>query len=294
MHVVHHPSELGAILAPLRESRRRIALVPTMGNLHAGHLALVARAKREAEVVVVSIFVNPLQFGVGEDFERYPRTLDADVEKLQAAGADVVFAPAVADIYPNGYPPTTRVHVSGDVSACLEGAFRPGHFDGVATVVAILFNCVQPDVAIFGEKDWQQLQIIQRMAQDLGFGIAVLGEPIVRAPDGLALSSRNQYLSADERKTAPRLHAALAAIARELVDGRRDFHELCHDRIAQLTAVGFLPQYLEIRRPGLAPSQPADTGFSILAAALLGKTRLIDNVRVTLAQRDGQTVSAKR
>lgn len=284
MQIAHQPLELGAVLAPLRATGQRVALVPTMGNLHAGHLALVARARREADVVVVSIFVNPLQFGVGEDFERYPRTLAADLDKLRIAGADVVFAPEVAGIYPNGYPPVTRVHVSGEVSACLEGAFRPGHFDGVATVVAILFNCVRPDSAIFGEKDWQQLQIIRRMAQDLGFGVAVLGEPIVRAPDGLALSSRNQYLSGDERKIAPRLHAALAAVARALAEGRRDFHELCHEHIAQLTALGFLPQYLEVRRPDLSAPDHADREFSVLAAALLGKTRLIDNLRVTVGK----------
>lgn len=282
MHVAHSTLELDAALAPHRKARKRIALVPTMGNLHAGHLALVARAKRAAPVVVASIFVNPLQFGVGEDYERYPRTLDEDVRQLEAAGADVVFAPTVEDVYPDGYPPAVVVHVTGEVAAVLEGAFRPGHFDGVATVVSILFNRVRPDVAVFGEKDWQQLQIIERVTTALGFGVEILGEPVVRAADGLALSSRNRYLSADERRVAPRLHAALVAVGEELRAGRRDFHELCHLRIAQLTAERFLPQYLDIRRPDLSTPQAADQEFSVLVAALLGKTRLIDNLRVTM------------
>ncbi|HEU0198408.1 MAG TPA: pantoate--beta-alanine ligase [Nevskiaceae bacterium] len=284
MQITHSVAQLDAALAAPHKDSRRVALVPTMGNLHAGHLALVARARREAPCVVVSIFVNPLQFGPGEDFSRYPRTLEEDCRKLGDAGVDVVFAPAVEDMYPNGYPPATVVHVAGPLADHLEGAFRPGHFDGVATVVTTLLNRVRPDVAVFGEKDWQQLQVIRRLVSDLGTTVEILGEAIVRDADGLALSSRNQYLSAAERAIAPKLHAGLQTVADALETGRRDFAELCREQMAHLTAARFLPQYIEIRRPDLSAPTPSDTEFVVLVAAWLGKTRLIDNVRATTAR----------
>lgn len=271
---------LRAALAGLHAAGRRVGLVPTMGNLHQGHLSLVTRARQAADVVVVSIFVNPLQFGAGEDFSRYPRTLEADAAQLETAGVELLYAPDVGQIYPDGYPPGTTVRLSGHLAETLEGGLRPGHFVGVATVVAILFNQVRPDVAVFGEKDWQQLAIIRRMVADLGMGIEILGQPIVRAADGLALSSRNQYLSTDERAIAPRLYASLQAIAAELRTGRRDFTVLCAEQWSALTSAGFCPQYLEVRRPELDLPGVADAAFVVLVAAQLGVTRLIDNLVV--------------
>ncbi|HEX7381300.1 MAG TPA: pantoate--beta-alanine ligase [Nevskiaceae bacterium] len=285
MQRVDDVAGLKAALGAIRTAR--VALVPTMGNLHAGHLALVNRARREAERVVVSIFVNPLQFGPHEDLASYPRSLEQDLAKLHEAGADVVFVPAVDAIYPHGYPPATRVRVTGTVAETLEGALRPGHFDGVATVVSILFNLVRPNVAVFGEKDWQQLQVVQRMVADLGSGVRVVGEPVVRAADGLALSSRNSYLSAAERRRAPRLHAALQAVASELRAGRRDFPAVCARQRDALIAEGFAPDYLEVRRPDLELPVGADRRFRILAAARLGRARLIDNVGIAIGAARG-------
>jgi len=256
-----------------------IAVVPTMGNLHSGHLALVRHAKTLANRVVVTIFVNPLQFGPNEDFGRYPRTLPADLAQLQAEGVDLAWTPAVDDIYVNGFPPATTITVA-PISSELEGAFRPGFFTGVATVVAILFASVRPDVAVFGEKDWQQLQIVRRMVEDLRMGIDIVGLPTERAADGLALSSRNQYLSADDRARAPQIHAALKMIGQGLRAGRRDFTALCAGQAAVLTAAGFVVQYLEVRTPALAIPVADDAHFVVLVAAVLGSTRLIDNLRV--------------
>ena len=272
---------LRASLVKQRASGRRVALVPTMGNLHEGHLSLVARARQVADIVVASVFVNPLQFGPGEDFDRYPRTFEADAAQLEAAGTAVLYAPDVPQVYPNGYPPATTVRLSGHLAETLEGAHRPGHFDGVATVVNILFNHVRPDVAVFGEKDWQQLAIIRRMVADLGVEIEILGQPIARAADGLALSSRNQYLSSDERRVAPQLHAALQSVATALRAGRCDFQALCMQAASELTHRGFRPQYLEVRRPDLTQATSSDRDFVVLAAAYLGATRLIDNLPVT-------------
>lgn len=280
MRRIHTLVELRAALAELRTGGRRIGLVPTMGNLHPGHLSLVTRAQQMADIVVVSIFVNPLQFGPDEGFSRYPRTPKADAAQLETAGVDLLYAPDVAQIYPNGYPPATTVRRSGHLAETLEGGLRPGHFDGVATVVNILFNQVRPDVAVFGEKDWQQLAIIRRMVADLGMGIEILGQPIVRAADGLALSSRNQYLSPDERAIAPRLYASLQMVAAGLKAGRRDFAALCAEQRSVLTAAGFCPQYLEVRQPELDLPGVADTAFVVLVAAQLGVTRLIDNMVV--------------
>jgi len=282
MRTVRSVGELHAALAAWRAAREPVALVPTMGNLHAGHLALVRRARELAAHVVVSVFVNPLQFGPSEDYARYPRTLDADARLLEGEGVELLWAPAVEDVYPGGYPPATKVRLAGALAEQLEGAHRPGHFEGVATVVSILFNRVRPELAVFGEKDWQQLAVIRRMVTDLGWDVRIVGVPTCRAADGLALSSRNQYLSAEERARAPALHAALQAIATQLRAGRRDFDPLCAQQRARLEARGFRPQYLEVRSPDLAPPQANAREFVVLAAAYLGTTRLIDNLPVRL------------
>ncbi len=282
MHTVHKVSDLHTELAEWRRQRETIALVPTMGNLHSGHLSLVERARQLGECVVVSVFVNPLQFGPNEDFQRYPRTLEADSKLLREAGADLLFAPAVADVYPAGYPPVTTVRVGGELTSILDGHFRPGHFEGVATVVNILFNLVRPDVAVFGEKDWQQLQVIRRMVADLGMPLRIAGAQTLRDVDGLALSSRNQYLNAQERALAPQLYAALTAIGEGIRAGRRDFTALCTEQQAALESAGFHPQYLEVRAPDLAVPQADAGAFTVLAAAHLGKTRLIDNLQVRI------------
>jgi len=281
MRVVDNATALQAQLETWRAEGLRIALVPTMGNLHRGHLALVAKAREVSDRVVVSVFVNPLQFGPNEDFGRYPRTLEADCIQLDAAKADLVFAPGVEEIYRNGFPPATTITVS-PLSAQLDGHFRPGFFTGVATVVAIFFNLVRPHVAVFGEKDWQQLQIVTRMVSDLAMGIEIVGLPTERDKDGLALSSRNQYLSADERALAPEIYAALQAVAVGLRAGRRDYVAICAEQLSILEGRGFRPQYLEVRTPGLTEPSDSATDFVVLAAALLGTTRLIDNLRVRL------------
>lgn len=281
MNTLHLASELRATVDRWRADGDTVALVPTMGNLHDGHLALVEHARTLARRVVVTIFVNPLQFGPNEDFGRYPRTLPDDLAKLEAVGVDAVWAPPVDEVYVNGFPPATTIAVS-PIADQLEGAFRPGFFTGVATVVAILFASVRPDIAVFGEKDWQQLQIVRRMVEDLRFGIRIVGHPTARAADGLALSSRNQYLSEADRALAPRIHGALQAVARALADGRRDFETLCAEQAAALSAAGFQPQYLEVRTPSLMPPDAGDRDYVVLVAAVLGGTRLIDNLRITL------------
>jgi pantoate--beta-alanine ligase len=283
MKTVHTVAELRSEVAAARRSGRTIALVPTMGNLHAGHASLVRTAAAGGAFVVASVFVNPLQFGVNEDFSRYPRTLEADAALLRDEGAALLFAPTVETMYPLGFPPATTVQVSGAITDQLEGEFRSGHFAGVATVVSILFNQVQPDVAVFGEKDYQQLQLIRRMAADLGLPVRVQGAPTLRADDGLALSSRNQYLQADERGRACRLYQALQAVAAGLRQGRRDFEALCDAELAALRQAGFVPQYLAVRAPDLTAPAATAADFVILGAAILGSTRLIDNIQVNLA-----------
>lgn len=281
MKTVQSTAALRSELESWREHRDTVAFVPTMGNLHSGHLALVRHAKSLARRVVVSIFVNPLQFGPNEDFGRYPRTLPDDLAQLEAEGVDLVWNPAVEDIYVNGFPPATTITVA-PISDELEGTFRPGFFTGVATVVAILFAAVRPDAAVFGEKDWQQLQIVRRMVEDLAMGITIIGLPTERAADGLALSSRNQYLSAPERATAPQLHAALQRVGAALQSGRRDFIALCAEQVTRLETAGFAVQYLEIRAPSLAMPAADGCQFVVLVAALLGSTRLIDNLPVRI------------
>lgn len=279
MKTVYTVAQLRAELAVRRAAGQRIAFAPTMGNLHQGHLQLMARARAVADFIVSSVFVNPLQFGPGEDFERYPRTLAQDQQKLTQAGVDLLFAPCEAELYPQGRQGLTSIRVPR-ASEGLESAFRPGHFEGVATVVNILLNLVQPDVALFGQKDYQQLAVIRQMVADLHLPIEIIGVATVRAADGLALSSRNQYLTAEQRARAPRLHQALTHIASQLQAGQRDFAGLCEAQHEHLRGQGFSVQYIAIRRPDLALPQADDDAYVVLAAAGLGSTRLIDNVQV--------------
>ncbi|BEN36821.1 MULTISPECIES: pantoate--beta-alanine ligase [Serratia] len=265
-----------------RQEGKRIALVPTMGNLHDGHMTLVDEARARADVVVVSIFVNPMQFDRPDDLARYPRTLQEDSEKLTRRGVDLVFAPAPAAVYPQGLEQQTYVDVPG-ISSILEGASRPGHFRGVSTIVSKLFNLVQPDLACFGEKDYQQLALIRKMVADMGYDIDIVGVPTVRAKDGLALSSRNGYLTAEERKIAPQLSKIMNALAQQLANGERHVEELLEQTAEQLRAAGFTPDELFIRdADSLQPLTVDSQRAVVLMAAWLGKARLIDNQQVDL------------
>ena len=282
MITVHTVEDLRAAVTAARATGLRIGFVPTMGNLHDGHAALVTRAGQRSEFVVASIFVNPLQFGAGEDLDAYPRTLAADQTRLEHAGCHLLFAPTVNVMYPDGMGVQTRVSVP-QLSEGLCGGSRPGHFEGVATVVCKLFNMVQPDLAVFGEKDYQQLAVIRAMVRDLNLPVQVLGEPTVRAEDGLALSSRNGYLDAEQRALAPTLYAVLQAVAQGLSRGRRDYDALLDEGRKQLTSAGLRPDYLEVRHAlSLRPALVDDRDLVVLGAAYLGSTRLIDNLYVHL------------
>jgi pantoate--beta-alanine ligase len=279
MNIFHTIKDLKNALNPLRH--QKIALVPTMGNLHDGHLSLVALAKQHADIVVVSIFVNPTQFGVGEDFASYPRTLDDDCQKLAKAGVALVFAPSVDEMYPV-YPPNVQI-LSGSISKILCGQTRPTHFDGVGLVVSKLFNIVRPDVAVFGKKDYQQLAIIAQLVQELNFEIDIIGGEIVRADDGLALSSRNQYLTEQERAIAPRLAQALQQLAGELQSASvADFDTMIQKTKDKLTCDGFTVDYLQVLNQQLQPASRHDKHLVILTACYLGKARLLDNLEITL------------
>ena len=265
-----------------RKNNKRIALVPTMGNLHEGHMTLVEEAKARGDVVVVSIFVNPMQFERPDDLERYPRTLQEDCEKLNKRGVDLVFAPSPAEIYPKGLATQTQVDVPV-ISTILEGASRPGHFRGVSTIVSKLFNLVQPQVACFGQKDFQQLALLRTMVEDMGYDIEIIGVPIVRAKDGLALSSRNGYLTNDERKLAPQLNRIMNALAERLSQGERHIDEMLQETAQQLRQAGFTPDELFIRdADNLQPLSVESQRAVVLMAAWLGKARLIDNQQVDL------------
>lgn len=267
----------------LRMEGKRVALVPTMGNLHDGHMKLVDEAKARADVVVVSIFVNPMQFDRPEDLARYPRTLQEDCEKLNKRKVDLVFAPSVKEIYPNGTETHTYVDVPG-LSTMLEGASRPGHFRGVSTIVSKLFNLVQPDIACFGEKDFQQLALIRKMVADMGFDIEIVGVPIMRAKDGLALSSRNGYLTAEQRKIAPGLYKVLSSIADKLQAGEQDLDEIIAIAGQELNEKGFRSDDIQIRDADtLLEISENSKRAVILVAAWLGDARLIDNKLVELA-----------
>ncbi len=275
--LVDSVAALRTTIAGWRREGLRIGFVPTMGNLHAGHLALVDQARQHSDRVVASLFVNPTQFGPGEDYERYPRTLDADLAGLSDHACDIAFAPSVSEMYPLGLAQAHRLLPTA-LADVLCGWHRPGHFDGVLTVVARLFNLVQPDLAIFGEKDFQQLRLVERMTLDMGYGLSIVRAPIVRDPDGLAMSSRNRYLDPDQRARAAILPATLAALAQAWRDGE-PVDPLQVRGIEQLQAAGFMVDYVEFRREhDLAPAWEERDGVRIFAAARLGQTRLIDNL----------------
>ena len=264
-----------------RREGHRVAFVPTMGNLHAGHVSLIEAARRRGERFVASIFVNPMQFGPNEDFAHYPRTPSDDERMLAAAGCDLMFMPDVTEIYPGGAERATRVEVPG-LSRILEGEFRPGHFEGVSTVVAKLFHIVEPQIAVFGEKDFQQLTVIRRMVADLCMPVEIVAAPTVRDADGLAMSSRNQYLSAAERALAPAIYATLAGAARRLSAGDGDFASIERAGFTALEAAGLHPDYFSIRQ-ATDLNHPAGQAreLVVLTAARMSKARLIDNIRVT-------------
>jgi len=277
IRTVQGVAELRAHLAGWRERGQRIALVPTMGNLHAGHQSLVDLARRNADRVVASVFVNPTQFGPDEDFARYPRTPEADAECLARAGCDLLFLPGVDAMYPLGVEAAVRIRVPG-LADVLEGAARPGHFDGVASVVARLFNLVRPDVALFGRKDYQQLQVIRHMVRDLAFAIDIVPGPTVREPDGLAMSSRNQYLAAEERRVAVEIIRNLHTMREQAAQGL-PIAGIEQEAVERLGAAGFAVDYAVVRRADLGrPEAGNEPGLIGLVAARLGRTRLIDNL----------------
>lgn len=265
-----------------RQAGLSVALVPTMGNLHRGHFSLVEKAKTIADKVVVSIFVNPMQFGANEDLDSYPRTLNEDKQGLAELNTDIVFTPSVDTIYPNGLGEQSFVDVPG-VSMGYCGGTRPGHFKGVATVVTKLFNLVQPDYACFGEKDFQQLQVIKTMVRDLSIPVEIIGVPTMREVSGLAMSSRNGYLSAEQKATATALFKTLSSCAKELKAGNTDYTALQQSAKLSLEQAGLKPDYFEIaQRDTLKAATLDDTQFVILAAAFLGNVRLIDNLQVEI------------
>ena len=281
MDRVQSRAELWSVIRSWRKAGHGIGLVPTMGNLHQGHLALVEKATEIGGKVVTSIYVNPTQFGEGEDFEHYPRTLDSDLEKLEAAGCDLVFIPDLSTMYPFGLDKAVSVLAPPDIAARLEGASRPGHFDGVTTVVARLFNLVMPDYAVFGEKDYQQLLVIRRMVEDLFYAIEVIAVPTVREEGGLAMSSRNNYLEEKQRKAAGELNRALRVLADRIRQSAVDFESAEQKAAEHLEQRGLAVDYVAVRRTAdLARPRPGDRELRVLAAVWCGKTRLIDNVPI--------------
>jgi pantoate--beta-alanine ligase len=282
MLVVQSRESLAEQLADWRSHGDHVALVPTMGNLHQGHIALVELARKHAERVVVSIFVNPTQFGEGEDYEEYPRTMQRDKRRLKHAGADMIFAPDVDTMYPFGLDMATIVSVPG-LTENFCGASRPGHFDGVTSIVARLFAMVMPDVAVFGQKDYQQQLVIRHMTADLSLPIRIITAETVRDDNGLALSSRNSYLSDEERESAPLLFESLRRAGDELQNGRRDFEELEREARSRLAEAGFDVDYFAVRRAqNLEPPDRGHDTLVLLVAARLGKARLIDNIVITI------------
>jgi pantoate--beta-alanine ligase len=279
MQTVTRIEDMRALVRGWRFARESIAFVPTMGNLHAGHASLIGAAHLHGRRVVASVFVNPLQFGPNEDYTTYPRTPEDDTELLAAQGVDVLLLPTVEELYPLGVAGSTIVDVP-ELSGILCGAFRPGHFQGVATVVVKLLNLVQPDTAIFGEKDYQQLTIIRRSVEDLCLPVRIVGAPTVRADDGLALSSRNRYLSAEERRVAPTVYRALDRARRRLEAGETDLTAIEREGLDALGTAGFRPDYFEVRAAGtLTEPRGQDIDVVVLTAARLGRARLIDNVQ---------------
>lgn len=279
MQLIHSISEMQACASSWQQAGLSIAFVPTMGDLHAGHLSMVEKAMAMAERVVVSIFVNPLQFNDNRDFDAYPRTLDADMQKLDDYRVDALFVPNDKELYPQGREHVTWVEVP-ELSSVLEGESRPGHFRGVTTVVAKLFNCVQPQVAVFGEKDFQQLLVVQRMVADLNFPIEIISMPTHREEDGLAMSSRNSRLSAEERQNAPVLYRALQNLRDKILAGEGDFAQLESQAMEQIAAEGMTPEYISVRSATDLGMPQTSVDLVIVAAACLGQTRLIDNIRI--------------
>lgn len=278
MEIYSNVADLRAALNKLRQQNRRIGFVPTMGNLHAGHISLMHQAKTHADCVVASIFVNRLQFGPNEDFDKYPRTFEADCAQLREAGVEFLFAPTENDLYPE---PQTYAVEPPEIQFMLEGECRPGHFRGVATVVMKLFQIVQPDVAVFGKKDYQQLMVIRNMTNQFMLPIRIIGGETVRAEDGLALSSRNGYLSPEERAEAPRLQQTLQNIRQAVLSGDHDYEALCRKAAANLDSHGWKTDYISIRRQqDLAPATAADRDLVIVAASRLGTPRLLDNLEI--------------
>jgi pantoate--beta-alanine ligase len=283
MQTITRIAEMRALVRDWRFAREGIAFVPTMGNLHAGHASLIGAAHLHGRRVVASVFVNPLQFGPNEDYAAYPRTPDEDAALLEAQGVDVLFLPTVEEMYPQGVAGSTIVDVP-ELSGILCGAVRPGHFQGVATVVVKLLNLVQPDVGIFGEKDYQQLTIIRRSIEDLCLPVRIVGAPTVRADDGLALSSRNRYLNPQERAIAPEVYRALDRARRRLESGDTDVADIESEGLAALVKAGFRPDYFEVRMAGtLANPHGQNVDVVVLTAARLGRARLIDNVQCRAA-----------
>lgn len=280
MQVVTHITAVRDSVRRWREQGQRVAFVPTMGNLHAGHISLIEMARRHGDRFVASIFVNPMQFGPNEDYAQYPRTPDRDEQMLAGAGCDLMFMPDAREVYPNGPELATRVEVPG-VSKLLEGEFRPGFFEGVATVVTKLFNIVQPDVAVFGEKDFQQLNVIRRMTADLCLPIEIIGAPTVREADGLAMSSRNQYLGPEERRTAPVIFRTMQQAAQRLQAGERDLAAIEAAGAQALTQAGLRVDYFTVRDAySLVAPEAGARQLVVLVAARLGRARLIDNLQI--------------
>lgn len=278
MEIYSNIAELRSALAKVRQEGRKIAFAPTMGNLHAGHISLMRQARDHADCVVASIFVNRLQFGPNEDFDKYPRTFEADCTQLKEAGVEFLFAPTEIDLYPQ---PQTYVVEPPEIQFLLEGECRPGHFRGVATVVMKLFQIVQPDVALFGKKDYQQLMVLRNMVSQFMLPIKIVGGETVRAEDGLALSSRNGYLSLEERAEAPRLQQTLKNIRQAVLSGDHDYDALCRKASENLDSHGWKTDYISIRRQqDLAPASSTDTDLVIVAASKLGTPRLLDNIEI--------------
>jgi len=279
MLIVESVQALREVIIPIQGQNEAINFVPTMGNLHQGHIALVDEAKKIPGKTIVSIFVNPMQFNDQSDLAKYPRTMDADIEKLQAANTDILFAPNIAEIYgPEGLDGQTKISVP-DISENLEGASRPGHFDGVATVVAKLFNLVQPQNAIFGEKDFQQLAVIRKMVENLNFPVDIISHPTIRESDGLAMSSRNGYLNTEQRAVAPNLYKSLQMMQKQIESSSEPFLTIQQNAMAWLNSKGMETDYLFIADARtLQQAERGKENLVILGAAYLGKTRLIDNI----------------
>jgi len=283
MYTISSIANLRETIKEWRKKGESIAFIPTMGNLHDGHISLVEHALGRTDHTVVSVFVNPLQFGEGEDYQGYPRTLNADREQLAIREVDILFVPNLNEMYPEGMENHAQVVLPENLTNILCGVSRPTHFAGVTTVVAKLFNIIQPDMAIFGEKDYQQLFLIKKMVQDLCMPIEVVGKPIIREKNKLAMSSRNQYLTAAQREVAPNLFATLNNMRQRIQDGERDFDKLTDQAQTTLSELGFKPDYISIRnRDTLAVSTDTDKNLIILAAAYLGKARLLDNIKCSI------------